>query len=291
VHVGDVQELHRDSFGRGASRGNLADPPAPPDNTGTLPLGVFVQIRNAFRIPVPPDQAWQVLNDLPRVARCAPGAQLLEQREDGAVGTVAVRLGPVALSFKGTFTYKERDEAAHRVVAEAAGNEAKARGTARAQVMFQLSPDGDGTKVDVESDVQLAGPIAQYGRGAALIQSTAQAIIDQFAANLAKQIQTGAATPEPPPAPAPTAQPEQPIPAQPAPQQVAPVAAATQPDPVIPELQRTIAELQRTIAELQRGLATLGNRVMLLETPQAPPVSAFAVGWKALRNTLFPPKT
>jgi carbon monoxide dehydrogenase subunit G len=151
-----------------------------------------MKISNSFRIPVPPDQAWDVLNDVPRVARCAPGAQLLEQREDGAyVGTVAVRLGPVALSFKGTFSYKEKDPVARRVVAEAAGNEAKARGTARANVVFVLAPDPVGTKVDVDSDVQLAGSIAQYGRGAALIQSTAQVIIDQFATNLAKEFNAG----------------------------------------------------------------------------------------------------
>jgi carbon monoxide dehydrogenase subunit G len=80
-----------------------------------------MKISNSFRIPVPPEQAWEVLNDVPRVARCAPGAQLLEQRDDGAyVGTVGVKLGPVALSFKGTFSYKEKDAANYRVVAEAA---------------------------------------------------------------------------------------------------------------------------------------------------------------------------
>jgi carbon monoxide dehydrogenase subunit G len=169
-----------------------------------------MKISNSFRIPAPPDQAWEVLNDVPRVARCAPGAQLLEQRDDGAyVGTVAVKLGPVALSFKGTFSYKEKDPVARRVVAEAAGNEAKARGTARANVVFTLADDPIGTKVDVASDVTLAGSIAQYGRGAALIQSTAQVIIDQFAANLAKEFNAG--TP-PPPAAEPT--PETPMPAQ-----------------------------------------------------------------------------
>ena len=43
-----------------------------------------MKIRNSFRIPLPPDQAWAVLNDIPRIAGCAPGAELLEQRPDGA---------------------------------------------------------------------------------------------------------------------------------------------------------------------------------------------------------------
>ena len=40
------------------------------------------------------------------------------------------------------------------------------------------------TKICVESDIQLAGSIAQYARGAAILQSTAQVIMNQFARNL-----------------------------------------------------------------------------------------------------------
>jgi carbon monoxide dehydrogenase subunit G len=185
-------------------------------------------IRNSFRIPAPPAAAWVVLNDIPRVARCAPGAELLEEREDGSyVGTVAVRLGPVSLSFKGVFAYKEKDEANYRVVADASGNEAKARGTARAVVTFTLAPDGTGTRVDVESDVQLAGSIAQYGRGAALIQSTAQVIIDQFATNLAKEFNA-----DQPPVAAPTAAAPVAAPVESAAGDGAPAPAA-QPEPLV----------------------------------------------------------
>ena len=145
-----------------------------------------MKIKNQFVVPLPVDAAWNVLNDIPRVAHCAPGAELLEQRADGSyLGTVRVKLGPVALSFRGTLVYRERDTAAHRVIAEASGNEERARGTARANVVFVLTPDGDKTKVAVDTDVQLAGSIAQYARGAALVQSTAQVLMDEFAANFA----------------------------------------------------------------------------------------------------------
>lgn len=144
-----------------------------------------MKIKNEIKIAAPIDAVWKTLDDIPRIARCAPGAELLEQREDGTcVGRVGVKLGPVALQFKGTVQFIERDEAARRVVAKAKGAEEKARGTASADVVFQLHDDNGGTKIAVESDVQLAGFIAQYGRGAALIQSTAQAIMNQFAKNL-----------------------------------------------------------------------------------------------------------
>ncbi|GAC1548695.1 MAG: hypothetical protein NVS2B5_02990 [Beijerinckiaceae bacterium] len=148
-----------------------------------------MKIHNEFTVPLPPTQAWIMLNDIPRVARCAPGAELLEQKEDGSfVGAISVRLGPVLLNFKGKVAYREVDEAQYRVVAEASGSETKARGTARADVVFSLAEADGGTRVLVDTDVQLAGSIAQYGRGVAVIQNTAQVIMDQFAKNFAAQI-------------------------------------------------------------------------------------------------------
>jgi uncharacterized protein len=148
-----------------------------------------MKIHNEFTVPVPPAQAWTMLMDVPRIARCAPGAQLLEQSEDGTyVGTISVKLGPVLLNFKGKLIYREVDEANHRVVAEASGSETKARGSAQASVAFVLVDAAEGTRVLVDTDVQLAGSIAQYGRGAALIQNTAQVIMNEFARNFAAQL-------------------------------------------------------------------------------------------------------
>ncbi|MBX9758078.1 MAG: SRPBCC family protein [Beijerinckiaceae bacterium] len=155
-----------------------------------------MKIRNEIRIAAPVPAVWATLDDIPRVARCAPGAELLEQKEDGTcIGRVGVKLGPVALQFKGSVQFTERDEAALRVVAKAKGAEEKARGTASADVVFQLFEDNGGTKIVVESDVQLAGFIAQYGRGASLIQSTAQAIMNQFAKNLEADLNGAQAAP------------------------------------------------------------------------------------------------
>ena len=144
-----------------------------------------MKIVNQIRIAAPIDVVWNAMEDVPRVARCAPGAELLEQRQDGScLGRVAVKLGPVALQFKGIVTFIERDASAHRVLAKAKGNEEKARGTASADVVFILDSDGEGTKIKVESDIMLVGSIAQYGRAAALVEGTAQALMNQFARNL-----------------------------------------------------------------------------------------------------------
>jgi carbon monoxide dehydrogenase subunit G len=55
-----------------------------------------MQIQNTLSVPLPPTEAWRVLMDIPRVAPCMPGAELIE-RVDGRTyrGKVSVRLGPV----------------------------------------------------------------------------------------------------------------------------------------------------------------------------------------------------
>ena len=144
-----------------------------------------MQLHNEFVVPLPPRQAFDVLNDVERVAPCFPGAKLIEAKGDGSyVGSMSMRLGPVALTFQGTATYEEIDAEALRVKARANGNEKRARGTARADVEFKVVPDGSGSRVLIDTELQLVGSIAQYARGGSMIETTAQVMIDDFARNL-----------------------------------------------------------------------------------------------------------
>lgn len=139
-------------------------------------------ISNSFEIPLPPDQAWPVLMDVPRIAPCLPGAELLEALPDNAYrGKVSVRLGPVALSFAGTARFEEIDNVAHKARLKAQGSDQKGRGNASAMVSFLLEAVPNGTKVSVNTDLTLTGAVAQYGRGAGMLQDVAQQLIGQFA--------------------------------------------------------------------------------------------------------------
>jgi carbon monoxide dehydrogenase subunit G len=141
-----------------------------------------VLISNSFEIPLPPDQAWPVLMDVPRIAPCLPGAELLEALPDNAYrGKVSVRLGPVALSFAGTAKFEEIDNVAHKARLKAQGSDQKGRGNASAMVSFSLQAVPNGTKVNVDTDLTLTGAVAQYGRGAGMLQDVAQQLIGQFA--------------------------------------------------------------------------------------------------------------
>jgi len=160
-----------------------------------------MEFDNSFDVPLPPDQAWKTLMDIERIAPCMPGAELTEIVDDKTFkGKVSVRLGPVALTFQGTATFEDVDEIAHKATVKAQGADAKGRGGASANVGFHLEPSDAGSAVKIHTDLQLSGSVAQYGRGAGMIQDLASQIIGQFADNLSKQIeadQPAAAEPEP----------------------------------------------------------------------------------------------
>lgn len=149
-----------------------------------------MDIKNSFDVPVPVDEAWRLLLDIKKIAPCMPGAELLEVVDPKTYkGKVSVRLGPVALSFVGTARFEEIDEAAHRARVKGQGSDAKGRGGASGVVTFALSPIDGGTKVDVDTNLNLSGSVAQYGRGTGMIQDVATQIIGQFAGSLRAMIE------------------------------------------------------------------------------------------------------
>ncbi|MGB6538086.1 MAG: SRPBCC family protein [Xanthobacteraceae bacterium] len=147
-----------------------------------------MEFDNSFEVPLSPPQAWAVLMDIPRIAPCMPGAELTEVVDPQKYqGKIAVRLGPVALTFAGRVEFDSIDEANHSARVRAQGNDAKGRGSASATATFRIEPAGAGSRVIIHTDLTLAGAVAQYGRGIGMIQATAAQIIAQFAANLRTQ--------------------------------------------------------------------------------------------------------
>lgn len=158
-----------------------------------------MELEHEFTVPVPVDEAWTVLLDLDRVAPCFPGATLTSHDDVEFAGTVKVKLGPITLLYKGSGRFTERDEAARKVIVEAAGKDSRGAGTAAAKVTATLQPDGSGTKVSVLTDLKITGRPAQLSRG--LIGEVGGRLVQQFADCLARSI--GAAhEPAAPPTPA-----------------------------------------------------------------------------------------
>jgi uncharacterized protein len=148
-----------------------------------------VQLENSFTVPAGVDEAWGVLLDVERVAPCMPGATLTGHEGDNFQGTVKVKVGPIAVTYRGTAHFVERDDAAHTVKIDAKGRETRGSGTANATISCTLTPDGTGTKVDVVTDLAITGKPAQFGRG--VIGEVAGKVITQFADALAEEISSG----------------------------------------------------------------------------------------------------
>jgi uncharacterized protein len=148
-----------------------------------------MKIETSFIVPVPPQAAWPLLMDVPRIAPCMPGAKLTEDLGDRRYkGQATVKVGPVQLQFAGEAQITQVDEAARTARVVAKGADAKGRGSASANVDFALQPEGAGTKVNVVTDLNLVGAVAQYGRAAGLLKEIANQIVKQFADNLRDEI-------------------------------------------------------------------------------------------------------
>jgi len=151
-----------------------------------------VKIENGFEVPVPPDQAWALLTDVARVAPCMPGATLTEAVDaDTYRGELAVKLGPVGMTFLGEMRFVERDPEAGLARAEAGAREARNRGSADAVIEFRLAPAGEGTRVDIVTDLTLSGQAAQYGRSAGVVSKVSGFMIGRFAECLRKRLLVG----------------------------------------------------------------------------------------------------
>lgn len=149
-----------------------------------------MQIQNYFDIPVPPVSAWPILMNVPETAACFPGASHIEQLgEDHYKGRVTVKLGPLTMLFAGNLHIENRDDTAHSATIKANWNETKGRGNANTVTSFSLLEQGNGARVTMTSDLQLAGQVAQYGRGVGMISAISAQLIATFAENLRARIQ------------------------------------------------------------------------------------------------------
>jgi carbon monoxide dehydrogenase subunit G len=154
-----------------------------------------MKLENEFTVDVSVEDVWDVLLDLERVTPCLPGAALTEESGDEYKGEMKVRLGPVSQEYEGTVKIEEADESEHRAVLKADGKDARGQGTASATITSTLQDEGNGsTKVHVETDMQLTGRAAQFGRG--VQQDVAEKLLKRFAECLENEIMGGGADEE-----------------------------------------------------------------------------------------------
>ena len=146
-----------------------------------------MRLENSFQVAAPIDAAWRLLNDVPSVVPCMPGAELVEVAGDNVwKAKLHVKLGPIALRFLADVTREQMDEVGGRVVLAAKAREAKGRGSAEATIESTLGAVEGGTRVDIVTELALRGAVAQYGRG--VVADVASRLTSQFAECIAAKL-------------------------------------------------------------------------------------------------------
>jgi carbon monoxide dehydrogenase subunit G len=142
---------------------------------------------------MPPAQAWAFLMDIAATVPCFPGAELIEQLDhENYKGRVTVKLGPLTMIFGGRLRIEGRDDGAHSGTVAASWTEAKGRGNASTITHFKMNEHEGTTRVELDTEVQLAGQVAQYGRGVGMIADISSQLVSKFADNLRARINESA---------------------------------------------------------------------------------------------------
>jgi carbon monoxide dehydrogenase subunit G len=153
-----------------------------------------LKLTNEFTVAAPPERTWATLLDLRRVAGALPGASLAPGADGAFTGTMKVRFGPVVTEYAGTARLQDVDEDERVASFWVEGRERGGQGSASATITSRVSPGDAGSRVVVETELQVTGRQAQLGRK--LMEDVASGVLARFAEGLEAEI-AGTAAPAP----------------------------------------------------------------------------------------------
>ena len=153
-----------------------------------------MQLENSFSVGAPPDKVFAYLIDVNKVVGCVPGAELSEVVDPTTFkGKVKIKVGPITVAYSGTAKIVDRNDAQHTATLEAEGRETTGPGSARAKALMSVDPDGAGSTVKIVTDYNVAGRVAQFGRG--VMEDVSRRIVNDMAACIKANVE--AAEPAP----------------------------------------------------------------------------------------------
>lgn len=166
-----------------------------------------MKVEQRFEVPASSADTYDLLVDLERVASCIPGGEVGPRGQDGShPASIAVKLGPMRMLYKGTVRLGEVDEDRRRAVLEADVREQRGQGTAKAKMSMLVTATDAGSLVETVTEVSLTGRAAQMGQG--IVNEVADRLVADMAGCIAARLapapagngaEPGAAGPPPPP--------------------------------------------------------------------------------------------
>src|SRR5215468_1078213 len=140
-------------------------------------------------MPAPAERAWQLLQDIERVAACMPGARITERIDARHYkGAVAVRFGPASLSFRGEVEVSAIEPESRTLRLLGKGTDASGGSAASLDLTAQIEAvDASSSNLTGRSEVSLSGRVATFG--ARMADAVSEQVLRQFAANFAAALQ------------------------------------------------------------------------------------------------------
>jgi carbon monoxide dehydrogenase subunit G len=149
-----------------------------------------MQLENSFSVGAPPDTVFAYLIDVNKVVGCVPGAELSEVVDPTTFkGKVKIKVGPITVAYSGTAKIVDRNDTQHTATLEAEGRETTGPGSARAKALMSVEADGAGSTVKIVTDYNVAGRVAQFGRG--VMEDVSRRIVNDMAACIKANVEAG----------------------------------------------------------------------------------------------------
>jgi len=145
-----------------------------------------VRFSNEISVDAQPDELFEFMSDPEQVVKCLPGASVEGRDGDDWRGAMSVKVGPIKASYEGTMRFLELDAEARRAVMRARADEASGQGQAEARITSEVEERDGGSCLRMETDLQIRGKVAQFGRGA--MEQVAGRMLERFADNVEKAI-------------------------------------------------------------------------------------------------------
>lgn len=154
-----------------------------------------LEIVKTFEVNASPETVWSFLTDLPRVARCLPGAAIGDKLDEKtSSGTMTIKVGPVSSTYRGKVVFERLDAAARTAEIVASGQDVRGKGGADLKLTSSLKAlPGGKTEVTAVSVVNVTGMLAQMGRG--MIQDVSDEMFQIFSERMRAELEAPAAAP------------------------------------------------------------------------------------------------
>jgi uncharacterized protein len=135
-----------------------------------------MKISGSSTLAVPPDRAYQMMQDPEVLARAMPGCESLERiGPDEYRMKMKMAMASISGAFDGKVRITDQQPpTSFKLTVEGSGK----IGFMKGEGLLKLAPSGDGTEVSYEGDVQVGGTIAAVGQR--LIDATARMMIKRF---------------------------------------------------------------------------------------------------------------